>query len=595
MGKSVDSLDIRQQFAKLDLWPYSALDKKKEVIRVSPCEEADLDALTRMYDTYEPKAAIQGLPPVDHNTRIEWIRSSLHTAMNLKAELGDALIAHGMLYPMPGLKSVEFTLFVHNQTQNRGIGNIVAYLLFAAAKRLGYKKVWVFESRNNARTLRMYHKVGFREVRREVNELELELDLAKASETPELSEIITPVVPSTGRITAPDYLAGQSVLPDTRSVIIYSPLFEEFTISKDHPFITARSRLFLDMCARHDLLRLPGAQIMEPVPIDENSVLVFHDIHYYHYLVMASRGVFNPRMLSYGIGTGDNPVAHGVLEYSMLAVGSSVMGADLLISQPHVELVFSPTGGFHHAGPNYAAGFCYLNDIVIAIRYLLQEGCRVLYFDMDAHHGDGVQFAFYSEPRVLTISLHESARTLFPWNSGFENELGEGEGVGYNINIPLAPGTEDQIYREVFHRIVSPIARAYKPDICVLAAGVDAMYNDSMSHLSLTNNIFTEVINEMRNLMPKMLMLGAGGYNPRNIARDWTLAWAVLHDAEPDSDYFGQMGGRAAAAIEGSSLRDTHPFISPTRIAEARAEARRVMTYLEKQVFPIHRLTPQPA
>ena len=87
----MDSLDIRQQFAKLDLWPYSALDKKKEVIRVSPCEEADLDALTRMYDTYEPKAAIQGLPPVDHNTRIEWIRSSLRTAMNLKAELGDAL------------------------------------------------------------------------------------------------------------------------------------------------------------------------------------------------------------------------------------------------------------------------------------------------------------------------------------------------------------------------------------------------------------------------------------------------------------------------------------------------------------------------
>jgi acetoin utilization protein AcuC len=587
-------MDIRQQFAKLDLWPYSALDKKKEVISVSPCGDADLDALTRMYNTYEPKAAIQGLPPVDHNTRIEWIRSSLHTAMNLKAELGDALIAHGMLYPMPGPDIVEFTLFVHNQTQNRGIGNIVAYLLFAAAKRIGYKKVWVFESRNNARTLRMYHKIGFREVRREINELELELDLAVVQETPELSEIITPVAPSTGRITSPDYLAGQSVLPGTRSIIISSPRFEEFTISKDHPFITARSRLFLDMCARHNLLNLPGTQTMEPLPIDENSVLVFHDIHYYHYLVMASRGVFNPHMLSYGIGTDDNPIATGVLEYSMLAVGASVMGADLLISQPHIELVFSPTGGFHHAGPNYAAGFCYLNDIVIAIRYLLQEGYRVLYFDMDAHHGDGVQFAFYNEPRVLTISLHESARTLFPWNSGFENELGEGEGVGYNINVPLAPGTEDQIYRDVFHRIVSPLARAYKPDICVLAAGVDAMYNDSMSHLSLTNNIFTEVIHEMRTLVPKMLMLGAGGYNPRNIARDWTLAWAVLHDAEPDSDYFGQMGGRAAAAIEGASLRDTHPFISPTRIAEARAEARRVMTYLEKQVFPIHSVTPHP-
>jgi len=588
-------MDIQEQFAKLDLWPSSALDKRKEVITVSPCNDADLEALTRMYDTYEPKAAIQGLPPVDQNTRIEWIRSCLRTAMNLKAELGGTVIAHGMLFPMPDPVVVEFNLFVHNQTQNRGIGSIVAFLLFAAAKRLGYKKVWVFESRNNARALRIYYNVGFREARREGNEVELELGLAKVSEAPDLSEIITPVVPSTGRVKSPDYLISQSVLPDTHSIIIYSPRFEQFTISRNHPFITARSRLFLEMCARHDVLLLPGTQIMEPALIDENSVLIFHDIHYYHYLVMASRGVFNPRMLSYGIGSDDNPVARGVLEYFLLAVGASVMGADLLMSQQNVDLVFSPTGGFHHGGPNYASGFCYLNDVVIAIKYLLQQDRRVLYFDIDAHHGDGVQFAFYDEPRVLNISLHESARTLFPWNSGFENELGEGSGCGYNVNVPLAPGTEDEIYREVFRRIVSPLARAYKPDICILAAGVDAIYTDSMSHLSLTNNIYAEVIHGIRQLVPKMLMLGAGGYNPRNIARDWTLAWTVLHNAEPEGDYFGQMGGRAAAVIEGASLRDSYPFVSATKVAEARAEARRVMTYLEQNVFPIHGLTPQPA
>ena len=588
-------MDIQEQFAKLDLWPSSALDKRKEVITVSPCNDADLEALTRMYDTYEPKAAIQGLPPVDQNTRIEWIRSCLRTAMNLKAELGGTVIAHGMLFPMPDPVVVEFNLFVHNQTQNRGIGSIVAFLLFAAAKRLGYKKVWVFESRNNARALRIYYNVGFREARREGNEVELELGLAKVSEAPDLSEIITPVVPSTGRVKSPDYLISQSVLPDTHSIIIYSPRFEQFTISRNHPFITARSRLFLEMCARHDVLHLPGTQIMEPALIDENSVLIFHDIHYYHYLVMASRGVFNPRMLSYGIGSDDNPVARGVLEYFLLAVGASVMGADLLMSQQNVDLVFSPTGGFHHGGPNYASGFCYLNDVVIAIKYLLQQDRRVLYFDIDAHHGDGVQFAFYDEPRVLNISLHESARTLFPWNSGFENELGEGSGCGYNVNVPLAPGTEDEIYREVFRRIVSPLARAYKPDICILAAGVDAIYTDSMSHLSLTNNIYAEVIHGIRQLVPKMLMLGAGGYNPRNIARDWTLAWTVLHNAEPEGDYFGQMGGRAAAVIEGASLRDSYPFVSATKVAEARAEARRVMTYLEQNVFPIHGLTPQPA
>lgn len=586
-------MDTREQFTKLDFWPNSALDKKKEIVTVSPCSDADFEALTRMYDTYEPKAAIQGLPPVDINTRIEWIRSCLRSAMNLKAELGGSIIAHGMLFPMSDPDVVEFNLFVHNQIQNRGIGSIVTFLLFAAAKILGYKKVWVFESRNNARAFRIYYNVGFKETSRDGNEVELELNLDKVSGAPELSEIITPVLPSTGRVKAPDYLSNQSVLPDTSSIIIFSPRFEEFTISADHPFVTTRSRLFFDMCKHHNVLYLPGTQIMEPVPIDENSVLAFHDSRYYHYLVMASHGVFNSRMISYDIGSDDNPVARGVLEYFLLAVGASVMGADLLMSQPNVDLVFSPTGGFHHGGPDYASGFCYLNDVVIAIKYLLQQNYRILYFDIDAHHGDGVQFAFYDEPRVLNISLHESARTLFPWNSGFENELGEGPGYGYNVNVPLAPGTEDEIYREVFQCIVEPLARAYKPDICILAAGVDAMYTDSMSHLSLTNNIYVEVIQGIRKLAPKMLMLGAGGYNPRNIARNWTLAWTVLHNAEPEGDYFGQMGGRAAAAIEGASLRDSYPFVSATRVAEARAEARRVRTYIEQNVFPIHGVTPQ--
>ena len=581
-----------EQFTKLELWPSSALDKTKEVVTVSPCTSADFEALTSMYDTYEPKAAIQGLPPVDRNTRAEWIRSCLNTALNLKAEIGGVVIAHGMLFQMTDPAVVEFNLFVHNQAQNRGIGSIVGYLLFASAKLLGYKKVWAFESHTNWRARRIYYKTGFKEVRHKDNEVELELNLADVSEAPVLSEIVTPVAPSMGYVNRPDYLINQSILSDTHSVIIYSPRFDEFTISEDHPFVTNRSRLFIDMCERYDVLNLPGTQVMEPSPIDENSVLTFHDVQYYHYLIMASRGVFHPRMLFYSIGNDDNPVARGVLDYFLLAVGASVMGADILISQPNVDLVFNPNGGFHHGGPDYASGFCYLNDIVIAIKYLLQQNRRILYLDIDAHHGDGVQFAFYDDPRVLNISLHESARTLFPWNSGFENELGEGEGYGYNINVPLAPGTSDEIYREVFQRIVSPLARAYKPDICVLAAGVDALYTDSMSHLSLTNNIYAEVIQGARQLAPKMLMLGAGGYNPVNIARGWTLAWTVLHNAEPEGDYFGQMGGRNAAFIEGSSLRDSYPFISTTRIAGARAEASRVMAYLEQNAFPVHGLLP---
>src|SRR5512136_2129730 len=164
-------MNIREQFVNLDLWPCSALDKKKEVVTVSPCDDADVETLTRMYDTYEPKGAFQGLPPIDRNTCIEWIRRSLRTALNLKAEQGDTVIAHGMLFPMADPDVLEFNLFVHNQSLNRGIARIVASVLFAAANRLGYKKVWVFESRNNARVLHIYHEAGFHEARRDRNEL----------------------------------------------------------------------------------------------------------------------------------------------------------------------------------------------------------------------------------------------------------------------------------------------------------------------------------------------------------------------------------------------------------------------------------------
>jgi len=277
------------------------------------------------------------------------------------------------------------------------------------------------------------------------------------------------------------------------------------------------------------------------------------------------------------------------VEYSLLAAGASVLGADILLTQPNVNLIFSPTGGFHHGGPNYASGFCYMNDVALAIKYLLQKNQRVLYIDIDAHHGDGVQFAFYDDPRVLNISIHESGRTLFPWNSGFENELGEGDGYGYNVNIPLAPGTEDSIYKETFRRIAPPLADAFKPDICVACIGVDTMYTDPLTHLSLSNNVYADVILDIQKMAPKHLLLGSGGYNTDNIARDWTLAWAVLHNAEPTSDYFGLAGSMMTAAeVAGMSLRDSFPFVSSVKIAEARAEAMRVVSYLVKQVFPIH-------
>ena len=584
-------LEFQKKFQDLNLWPYIALDKNRQAVMFSPCSQDDLAPLVNMYETFEPKASIQGLPPLDRYARIEWIKNTLRMGMNLKAEHGGIVIAVGSLFPMQDRPVVELGVFVHNEHQNRGLGTLIAHILMVVAKRLGFEKIWSYEERNNNRILKIYMRLGFRETMKEKNEVELELDLSQISSELDLSVRLSPPVVAKAQVKAPEFGHGQEILPDTRSIFFFSSHFDDFKLTPGHPFSASRSKLVYDMLIKYNLRDLPGAQIVEPEPLDKESLLAFHDQRYIYYLEIASQGAFIPQMLEFGLGSGDNPVIPGIIDYSLLAAGASVMGADILAGRQNVNLIFSPTGGFHHGGPNYASGFCYVNDVVLAIKYLLQKNLRVLYVDIDAHHGDGVQFAFYDEPRVLKISLHESGRTLFPWNSGFENELGEGDGYGYNINVPLAPGTEDSIYKEAFKRTVCPLAEAFKPDICVASVGVDAMYTDPLTHLSLTNNVYADVILEIRKLAPKLLMLGSGGYNPDNIARDWTLAWAVLHDAEPSADYYGLAGSMMTAAeVTGMSLRDTYPFVSSVKIADARAEAMRVISYLERQAFPIHGL-----
>lgn len=586
--------ELHEKLRGMEEWPITALDKKRDVVVFRPAFTEDLDALRVMYRTFEPKLAVQGLPPLDPDTRAEWIRHNLDSGINIIAELDGAITAHGLLCPLPRRDTAEFGLFVHNRFQKRGLGMSMALLQIAAAKRLGFEKLWVSEERTNSSAVKLYLKSGFQRINPESVELEFELDLSSVSGDIDLSERALPVAEPTGRITAPDYLDGQDIYDDTESVLIFSPEFEKVSMPPEHPFTTARSRLVLDMLKKHDLMFLDRTQILKPAPLDEESVLAFHRKQYYYHLTMMSQGAFVPQMLEQGIGTADNPVLPDMLGYAMLAAGASVSGADMLLNGNNISLVFSPTGGFHHAGAHYAAGFCYINDAVLAIKYLLQSGLdRVLYIDIDAHHGDGVQFAFYEDPRVLTISMHESGRTLFPWTSGFENELGDGPGHGYTVNMPLAPGTNDDIYRDAFQRVVAPLARAFNAHACVAVIGADTMYSDPLSNLSLTNNVFAELVLEINRFAPRTLLLGGGGYNPDNIARAWTLAWAALHNAEPQCDYFGQVGMLAPASeMDTGALRDPYPFITPMKIAEARAEARRVIAYLHNTVFPIHGIKP---
>ena len=161
---------------------------------------------------------------------------------------------------------------------------------------------------------------------------------------------------------------------------------------------------------------------------------------------------------------------------------------------------------------------------MIAVKDLLRRGHRIAYVDIDAHHGDGVQSAFYEDDRVLTISFHESGKTLFPW-SGFETEIGLGRGKGYNINVPLPPQTDDEVFLMAFDEIVPEAVAAFDPDMVFAQLGTDSLLPDRLSHLALTNNGYADVVKTIEAISPKCLALGGGGYHMNSITRAWCLAW----------------------------------------------------------------------
>src|SRR5262245_14174770 len=187
-----------------------------------------------------------------------------------------------------------------------------------------------------------------------------------------------------------------------------------------------------------------------------------------------------PHAARYGLGPGDNPVFPGLWEAAQLVAGGSLLGARL-IADGEAERVFHFAGGLHHAMPDRASGFCYVNDAVLAILELRRRGLRVAYVDIDAHHGDGVQFAFYADPDVLTVSTHWRGGRRFP-GTGFVSEMGSGAGVGFSVKLPLQPFTDDDVYHPAFEAVVPPIVGAFRPDVIVAQLGIDAHRTDPLTH-----------------------------------------------------------------------------------------------------------------
>jgi acetoin utilization protein AcuC len=286
------------------------------------------------------------------------------------------------------------------------------------------------------------------------------------------------------------------------------------------------------------------------------------------------------------LGPGDNPIFRGVYDWSLWVTGATLQACDLVASGEK-DIVFNIAGGLHHADSSRASGFCYINDAAVGILKLLKQGKRVAYVDFDAHHGDGVQRAFYRTDQVLTLSLHEAGYTLFP-GTGYEYEIGEGVGKGYSVNLPFPPFTDDEVYVWAFEEIVPALLHGFKPDVVLTQLGVDTFYNDPLTNLHLSIRGFEKVVRRIKALAPHWVALGGGGYEVSNVARAWALAWAVMNGVEVSDDLPESYIEKAARfGIQDKKLRTGEPASSQERDGGVRSEMERVVRYLKETVFPI--------
>lgn len=314
----------------------------------------------------------------------------------------------------------------------------------------------------------------------------------------------------------------------SKTAFVYSDRFGSFYYGIEHPMKPVRLRLTRELMAALKLDKIPGSRMVEARSATQAELLTFHTPEYLKVLKEANTGIIPVGGPQHGLGFADNPVFNGVYEWSALCAGASLQAAEL-VAEGRADIAFNISGGLHHAMPNRASGFCYINDAAIAIKYLTGLGKRVAYIDIDAHHGDGVEFAFYDTDRVLTLSIHESGQWLFP-GTGSVTDIGVNSGRGFAVNMPLPPSTGDEEYLRVFDSVVLPVVKEFQPDIMVTQLGVDSFETDPITHLSLTTNSFEKVMERFREMNIPWVALGGGGYDLGNVARTWTLAWAIMND-----------------------------------------------------------------
>jgi len=395
-------------------------------------------------------------------------------------------------------------------------------------------------------------------------------------------------------VQPPDPSSAASAHP---AALVWDDVFSRYGFERAHPMNPRRLALTVELIRALGLAGDALRPILPPRLATTDELLLVHDRAFVEAVGALSQPDADPAAgLPWGLGTEDTPVVPGMDEVARYAVGGTLVAAEAVM-EGRVRRAFNLGGGLHHARRAEAAGFCIYNDLAVAIRWMQRRyGARVMYIDYDAHHGDGVQWLFYADPDVLTLSFHESGTYLFP-GTGYVDELGDGDGYGYSANMPLDAQTEDDSFIDAVRDLVPRLAEAFGPDVIVLMNGCDTHVLDPLSHLRTTTRLYEETVRIVGEVADtwcggRIVATGGGGYAIYDVVpRAWTLVWAGLCGIEaPDAlpvDWL-RAARREAGHELPTTLRDPPDAFPPApRRAEIEAANLRTRASLKSNILPL--------
>ncbi|KAG2361505.1 hypothetical protein BDR07DRAFT_1451549 [Suillus spraguei] len=333
-----------------------------------------------------------------------------------------------------------------------------------------------------------------------------------------------------------------------------------YTYGLGHPMKPHRMRVTHDLVSAYGMLE--KMHVLRPKRATPEVMTAFHTDEYIHFLnrvtpETAEELTYHGTRFLMGE---DNPAFEGVFEFCSISAGGSISAAQR-ISSGAADIAINWAGGLHHAKKREASGFCYINDIVLGILELLRIYPRVLYIDIDCHHGDGVEEAFYTTDRVMTCSFHKFGE-YFP-GTGTQEDRGRGKGRNYTVNIPLKDGITDEAFKRVFEPIINKIMEVYRPGAVVLQCGADSLAGDKLGCFNLTMNGHAHCVQYLRAFNVPLILLGGGGYTVKNVARTWTYetacALGIQDDIDPNlpwNEYFEWFGPRYRLEVPENNMDD---------------------------------------